>query len=510
MATQVQFRGGTTSEHSSFTGAAREVTVDTTKDTVVIHDGSTAGGFPLAKETGSTFGNSNVSGNITFADSSKAIFGGGSDLQIYHDGSNSYISEQGTGHLRIRASNLQLQDTSGNVYIEGVDTGTGGTVTLYHNASAKLATSSTGIAVGVVPNTGWSNTWDVAQVGLTGSLSGIASGSLGRTFVSDNAYNDSNSQSTSWQYQIADQASQIALLDGTVEFRVATAGSANADITWNQAVTVDNSGNLLVGKTTTAIGTVGFRVDGANGFATITRDGYETLILNRKTSDGDILVFNKDGASVGSIATRDTGALEIGSGDVYLQFNGANDWIKPMDGSGNNKSGVDLGTSGARFKDLYLSGGVNFGSTGGAVTSKTLDDYEEGTWTPVYKATSQPTVTYAIQSGQYTKVGQMVQVNLRIATNGVSGGSGTVRIDGLPFASVSTSNVISVGAIFANGFTGEHPMKYRILNNGDDIYLYYRTSLTGNDIDANTQVSDLTTASGGFNLIEITATYFTS
>ena len=50
MATQVQLRGGTTSEHSSFTGAAREVTVDTDKDVVVVHDGSTAGGIPLAKE----------------------------------------------------------------------------------------------------------------------------------------------------------------------------------------------------------------------------------------------------------------------------------------------------------------------------------------------------------------------------------------------------------------------------------------------------------------------------
>ena len=49
MATQVQLRGGTTSEHSSFTGAAREVTVDTDKDVVVVHDGSTAGGVPMAK-----------------------------------------------------------------------------------------------------------------------------------------------------------------------------------------------------------------------------------------------------------------------------------------------------------------------------------------------------------------------------------------------------------------------------------------------------------------------------
>ena len=48
MPTAVQFRRGTTSQHSSFTGAAGEITVDTDKDVAVVHDGSTAGGFPLA------------------------------------------------------------------------------------------------------------------------------------------------------------------------------------------------------------------------------------------------------------------------------------------------------------------------------------------------------------------------------------------------------------------------------------------------------------------------------
>jgi len=48
MSTSVQFRRGTTSEHSSFTGAVGEVTVDTDKDVIVVHDGSTAGGFPAA------------------------------------------------------------------------------------------------------------------------------------------------------------------------------------------------------------------------------------------------------------------------------------------------------------------------------------------------------------------------------------------------------------------------------------------------------------------------------
>lgn len=51
MSKQVQLRRGTTSQHSTFTGAVGEVTIDTTKKTVVVHDGSTAGGVPLATET---------------------------------------------------------------------------------------------------------------------------------------------------------------------------------------------------------------------------------------------------------------------------------------------------------------------------------------------------------------------------------------------------------------------------------------------------------------------------
>ena len=51
MAKQLQIRGGTTVQHSTFTGALREITIDTDKDVVVVHDGTTVGGFPLAKQT---------------------------------------------------------------------------------------------------------------------------------------------------------------------------------------------------------------------------------------------------------------------------------------------------------------------------------------------------------------------------------------------------------------------------------------------------------------------------
>ena len=74
MAKQVQIRRGTTSQTSTFTGAAGEITVDTDKNTVVVHNGSTAGGFPLATQSDLN----GVSSNAFIAASTKAtssIFG---------------------------------------------------------------------------------------------------------------------------------------------------------------------------------------------------------------------------------------------------------------------------------------------------------------------------------------------------------------------------------------------------------------------------------------------------
>ena len=53
MATQVQFRRGTTAQHNNFKGAEGEVTVDTSLKTVVIHDAITNGGFPVLRQDGS-------------------------------------------------------------------------------------------------------------------------------------------------------------------------------------------------------------------------------------------------------------------------------------------------------------------------------------------------------------------------------------------------------------------------------------------------------------------------
>ena len=65
MANALRLRRGTTAQHASFTGLEAEVTVDTTKDTIVVHDGSTAGGIPLAKESQATTNVAITGGSIT-------------------------------------------------------------------------------------------------------------------------------------------------------------------------------------------------------------------------------------------------------------------------------------------------------------------------------------------------------------------------------------------------------------------------------------------------------------
>jgi len=83
-------------------------------------------------------------GDVTFGDNNKAIFGAGSDLRIYHDGFHSYIYDVGAGDLRIRGTNLQLQSDAGENYLSASNNGA---VTLYHDNAAKLATTTTGIDV---------------------------------------------------------------------------------------------------------------------------------------------------------------------------------------------------------------------------------------------------------------------------------------------------------------------------------------------------------------------------
>jgi len=218
MAKLLKLRRGTTSEHSSFTGAEGEVTVDTTKDTVVVHDGTTAGGTPLATESALNSVNTDLSNdtspqlggsldvngkNIILGDSSDADtndvikFGDGTDLKIYSDGTNgkfignidiegtlqfsdgsaadAMVWDQSTNNLEFKDGNkltfgngndLQIwhEDTVGshinNSHLKlYIDSYTG--VVLEHNTAAKLETTANGVTV----------TGNVVATGFTGTAS---------------------------------------------------------------------------------------------------------------------------------------------------------------------------------------------------------------------------------------------------------------------------------------------------------------------------------------------------
>ena len=82
MATELKLRGGTTAQHSTFVGASKEVTVDTDKNTLVVHDGSTPGGFPVTTNLGITNGTtagpvitSSTGSNATFPTASDSASG---------------------------------------------------------------------------------------------------------------------------------------------------------------------------------------------------------------------------------------------------------------------------------------------------------------------------------------------------------------------------------------------------------------------------------------------------
>jgi hypothetical protein len=119
---------------SGINNAIREIMADL----AAVNDGTVS-------LTSPAFAAASLTGDLSFGDNDKAIFGAGSDLQIYHNGSSSFITDVGTGDLFIRASNsLKLQSADGENYLSAA---ANAFVRLYYNNSEKLVTSNTGIDV---------------------------------------------------------------------------------------------------------------------------------------------------------------------------------------------------------------------------------------------------------------------------------------------------------------------------------------------------------------------------
>ena len=129
----------------------------------------------------------------------------------------------------------------------------------------------------------------------------------------------------------------------------------------SEAARIDSSGNLLVGGTSddpaaNSNNVVGTAI-GASGYLSMTRSGTTVAFFNRKTDDGNIVHFRKDGTNVGVISTEG-GDLAIGNDDAGIQFVNGNEHFRPFNVSTNAATDalMDIGSSSKRFKDLFLSG----------------------------------------------------------------------------------------------------------------------------------------------------------
>jgi hypothetical protein len=97
--------------------------------------------------------------------------------------------------------------------------------------------------------------------------------------------------------------------------------------------------------------------------------------------------------------------------------------------------------------------GITFPATQSASTNaNTLDDYEEGTWTPVFTPASGAIGSYNAQSGIFTKVGRAVTVTCYLAVNSKGTASGALVLTGLPFANNSGSGAYVSCSMYMNVF----------------------------------------------------------
>ena len=359
--------------------------------------------------------------HAAFGDNKKAIFGAGSDLQIYHDGSHSRIDDAGTGKLILRGNDaVEIHKYTGEYMITAV---ADGAVTLYHDDSAKLATTSTGVdvtgtlsadgltvdgsstaqingsdstlsgtnfdvhllvgATGGGVRLGEESTTNDSFVGTTGTndlqfvtYNGSSWGSrmtltnggnvgIGTSPSGANLHLDSNDTDVTIRLENSTQSGGYIQYTSADELRFYTGAAIRT--------TIDSSGNLLVGTTQTpatliTTSTTSHAGTGISdiGYLSVARDltsfpnSGGVAFFNRLATDGPIADFRKDGVSVGSIGTL-SGYITIGRDDTAIVFQSAEDNIQPFNQTTNSgrDAAIDLGKDTVRFKDLYLSGGIS-------------------------------------------------------------------------------------------------------------------------------------------------------
>jgi hypothetical protein len=227
-------------------------------------------------------------------------------------------------------------------------------------------------------------------------------------------------------------------IDGTLDVGGAFTSQGIDDNASSTAMTLTSSNDVAFGNTaanlvsnTSTQGGGGYVASDKHFEFATTSNRAAVEIGKNNANDGQLVAFRKQGTTVGSIGAFGD-ELVLGSGFTGLKLNDALDSMHPINAStgGARTDSISLGASGNRFKNLYLSGGVY---VGGTTSANYLDDYEEGTWTPVDNG-GNPYNNGVVAT--YTKIGRIVYFNFDVSSTGSTSGT---TIVGLPFTASPNS-----------------------------------------------------------------------
>jgi hypothetical protein len=184
--------------------------------------------------------------------------------------------------------------------------------------------SSGNVGVAVAPSA-WNTTYAALQVGLSGSLSSYKATYYDAFASSCNYFENTSGQD---RYVNNGYASQHFQYLGSHIFRTAgnNTSGANQPLTWTQAMTLDASGNLLVGKNSSASTVIGGEIR-STGIGIFNVSADQALICNRSTSVGDLVVFRYSNAQVGSVSVTALATTYNTSSDYRLKES-----VKPLNG----------------------------------------------------------------------------------------------------------------------------------------------------------------------------------
>ena len=148
--------------------------------------GATVFGTTLTQQL-NVSGVSTFQGNVNLGDNDQIIMGDGPDLKLYHDGSNSYVEDTGTGALIMKGSTVRIRSTTNENMLSASQNGA---ISLYHDNNVKLETTSTGVDITGHTETDTLNVSDVAT--FQGGL--VEKFQTGTTLAADNtlALSDGN------------------------------------------------------------------------------------------------------------------------------------------------------------------------------------------------------------------------------------------------------------------------------------------------------------------------------